>query len=112
MVKTHKKYQDYLCNPVVNTLHLDPTNTEEVQSYMKTLKNNESTGLLSILNKLFKQFKKPLSELLTLLINLTFSEGKFPSILKVGKIFPVHKEGCKTEVTNYRPISLLSNIVK
>ena len=40
-----------------------------------------------------------------------FSEGKFPSILK-GEIFPVHKKCCKTEVTNYRPISLFSNISK
>ena len=32
MVKRHKKYQDYLCNPVVNTFHLDPTTTEKVQS--------------------------------------------------------------------------------
>ena len=38
MVKTHKKYQDYLYNPVINTFHLDPTNTGEVQSYIKTLK--------------------------------------------------------------------------
>ena len=26
---------------------------------------------------------------------LTFSEGKFPSILKLGKIFPVHKKVAK-----------------
>ena len=58
MVKTHKEYEDYLCNPVVNTFHLDPTSTEEVQSYIKTLKNNKSTGPSSIPNKLFKQFKK------------------------------------------------------
>ena len=32
MVKRHKKYQDYLCNPVVNTFHLDPTTKEKVQS--------------------------------------------------------------------------------
>ena len=38
MVKTHKKYQDYLLNSVVNTSNLDPTNTEEEQSYIKTLK--------------------------------------------------------------------------
>ena len=38
MVKPHKKYQDYLHIPVVNTFDLDPTNTEEVQSYIKTLK--------------------------------------------------------------------------
>ena len=97
MVKTHKKYQDCLGNPAVNTFHLYPANTGEVQSYINTLKNNKSTGPSSIPNKLFKQFKKPLSEPLTLLINLTFSEGKFPSIIKVNKIFPVHKKGCKTK---------------
>ena len=37
MVKTDKKHQDYLWNPVVNTFHLDPTNIEEVQSCIKTL---------------------------------------------------------------------------
>ena len=110
MVKTHEKYQDYLCYPVVNTFHLDPTNTEEVQSDIKTLKNNKSTGPSSISNRLFQQFKKPLSEPLTLLTNLTFSEGKFTSIFKVSKIFPVHKKGCKTKVTYYRPICLLSSI--
>ena len=107
-VKTHKKYQDYLLNTVVNTFHLDQTNTEEVQSYINTLKNSKSTGPWSLRNKLFKQVKKPLSKPLTLLINLTFSEGKLPSIIKVGKILPVHKKCCKTELTNYRPISLLS----
>ena len=66
MVNTHKKYQDHLPNPVVNTFHLDATNTEEVQSYIKTLKNNKSSGPSSIPNKLFKQFKKSLSEPLTL----------------------------------------------
>ena len=32
MAKTHKKHQDYLIKPVLNTFYLDPTNTEEVQS--------------------------------------------------------------------------------
>ena len=62
MVKTHKNYQDHLLNPVVDTFHLDPTNTEEVQFYINTLKNNKSAGSSSIPNKLFKQFKKVLSE--------------------------------------------------
>ena len=112
IVKTHKKFQDYLLNPITNAFYLDATNTEEVESYIKTLKNNKSTGPSSIPNKLFKQFKKPLSGPLSLLINLTFSEGKFPTILKIGKIYPIYKKGNKTEVTNYRPISLLSNISK
>ena len=49
---------------------------------------------------------------LTLLIKLTFTKGTFPEILKIRKIFPVHKRNCKTDVNNYRPISLLFNISK
>ena len=81
-------------------------------TYIKSLKNNKSNGPFSISNKLFKKFKKPLSTPLTLLINLTFTKGKFPDILKIGKNFPIHKKNCKTDVNNYRPISLLSNISK
>ena len=80
--------------------------------YIKILKNNKSNGPFSISNKLFKRFKKTLSTTLTLLINLTFTKGKFPDILKIGKNFPIHKKNCKTDVNNYRPISLLSNISK
>ena len=80
--------------------------------YIKSLKNNKSNGTFSISNKLFKKFKKPLSTPLTLLINLTFTKGKFPDILKIGKNFPIHKKNCKTDVNNYRLISLLSNISK
>ena len=81
-------------------------------TYIKSLKNNKSNGPFSISNKLFKKFKKPLSTPLTLLINLTFTKGKFPDILKIGKIFPIHLKNCKTDVNNYRPISLLPNISK
>ena len=44
MVKTHKKYQDYLLNPVLNTFSLDPTKTEEMQSYTNTLTNNKNAS--------------------------------------------------------------------
>ena len=112
IVGRHKNYQDYLINPIENTFNLDPANTEEVHCYIKTLKNNKSTGPSSISNKLFKQFIKPLSEPLKLLIKLTFLEGKFPAIFKLGKTIPVYKKGSKTEVDNYRPISLLPIISK
>ena len=36
--------------------------------------------------------------------------GVFPSVLKTAKVVPVFKKGSKLNYSNYRPISLLSNI--
>ena len=42
------------------------------------------------------------------LVNKSFKDGKFPSILKQAKTVPLHKAGAKYEINNYRPISLLT----
>ena len=41
-----------------------------------------------------------------------FSTGQFPLVLKIAKVIPVRKKQSKVDYTNYRPISLLSNIEK
>ena len=46
------------------------------------------------------------------LINKSFNEGVFPQQLKTARVVPIFKKGSKTEVGNYRPISLLSSISK
>ena len=38
--------------------------------------------------------------------------GIFPSVLKIAKVVPVFKKDSKLDYSNYRPISLLSNIEK
>ena len=43
---------------------------------------------------------------------MSFSAGQFPSVLKIAKVIPIHKMQSKVDYTNYRPISLLSNIEK
>ena len=54
--------------------------------------------------KILKTYSKTLSKPLSELINLSFAMGKFPTILKIAKVIPIHKY--------YRPISLISNISK
>ena len=44
------------------------------------------------------------------LFNLSFSRGVFPLILKTSEVIPVYKKDSKLKCSNYRPISLLSNI--
>ena len=85
-IPTQKTY-DFLTNSIEQSFKFDLTSDEEIITYIKTLKNNKSNSPFSISNKLFKRFKKPLSAPLTLLINLTFTQGKFPDILKIGKKF-------------------------
>ena len=41
-------------------------------------------------------------------INLSFSRGVFPDVLKVAKIIALHKGGSTQDLNNFRPISLLS----
>ena len=45
---------------------------------------------------------------LTSLINSSFENGVFPDELKITKVIPIFKNGDKTDITNYRPISVLS----
>ena len=47
--------------------------------------------------------KKPLTKIL----NLSIQNGSFPDCLKKAKVTPIYKRGSKTDVNNFRPISVL-----
>ena len=54
--------------------------------------------------------KNQISKQLADLFNLSFTTGVFPSALKTEKVVPVFEKDSKLYYSNYRPISLLSNI--
>ncbi|HIF15427.1 MAG TPA: hypothetical protein EYQ86_08995, partial [Bacteroidetes bacterium] len=45
-------------------------------------------------------------------VSLSFEQGVFPQSLKLARVIPIHKGGSKTEVSNYRPISMLTSFSK
>ena len=51
---------------------------------------------------------KPISTL----CNLSISQGVFPNTCKVAKLKPIFRKGKKTDLSNYRPISLLPSVSK
>ena len=53
--------------------------------------------------------KNHISDQLTVLINLSFISGSFPTILKTSKVTSTYKKHSNLKCSNYRPISLLSN---
>ena len=61
---------------------------------------------------ILKHFRKIISISLTKLINLSFNQGNFPTILEIAKVLAIFKKEDKLEAGNYRPISLLSNLSK
>ena len=69
---------------------------------------NKGTGPASIPLKLLKLVVDLIILPLCRIINLSFSSGTFPEILKTQKIIPLHKGGSTQELNNFRPISLLS----
>ena len=61
-----------------------------------------------VLSKVIETIVKPLAHI----FNLSFSSGIFPNDMKIAKIIPLFKNGRKTDFTNYRPISILSQFSK
>ena len=53
-----------------------------------------------------------MSEPIALLANLSFSTGIFPTNLKTANAIPLFKKDDHMLCSNYRPISLLSNLSK
>ena len=99
-------------NPNANSLFLHPTDPKEIEDVIKYFKPQKAVGPNSISPKILKDYRKQVSEPLSIIVNLSFSLGKFPDLLKQAKVIPIFKKGDKTNCNNYRPISLLSNIGK
>ena len=91
---------------------MKPVTVIEIEKIIQDLKSYKSVGLDGIPGEIIKFCSRDLAPLLTNLINLSFSEGCFPNCLKSAKVIPVHKGEDKTDMNNYRPISLLSVISK
>ena len=109
---SNKSFQDFLHHPNAESLFIAPTDANEVNLIISSLNSDKSTGPNSLPAKILKLLKNEISTHLADIFNLYFSSGIFPSILKIAKVIPVHKKESKLFCSNYRPISLLSNIDK
>ena len=108
----NRNFCDFLSDINVSSFFISPTDKFEVSNIISSLNPLKTIGPNSIPTKVLKMLNKDISDQLTSLFNVSFSTGVFPSLLKVSKIIPVHKKDSKLVCSNYRPISLLSNIDK
>ena len=108
----NKSFKDFLQNPLKNSLAFEPADVGEVLSIICRIKDSKATGPYSIPTKILHSIRDIISEPLTKIINLSFTTGTHPSKLKLSKTIPIFKKGSHLKVSNYRPISLLSNLNK
>ena len=105
-------YQDYLGEMSGTSLTLNECTFDEISQYISKLDVSKSSGPFSIPTKILKMFSKYFVYPLTTIINKSMREGIFPTLLKFANVCPIFKKGEKTKCSNYRPISLLSNVSK
>ena len=105
---TAAKFADFLPQPTLNTIIFTPTSAEEIQSIITTMKPKSSCGIHDIPSIVIKFTPNNILQALSHIFNLSLSQGKFIEHFKTAKIILIYKKGDSKNITNYRPISLLS----
>ena len=107
-----KHFSQFLNDPSPNSFMFKPCEPIEIFDTISQLETSKATGPNSIPTEIFKLIKNEVSLPLSKIINDSFSSGIHPEKLKIVNVIPVFKKGSRLQVSNYRPISLLSNINK
>ena len=109
---SESEHTKYLTKRLHQSLFLTPTTSFEVFNLISGLKNTKPTGKDNISAYFLKVVAKVIAAPLAQLFNYTFLLGILPASLKIAKIIPIYKSGNKSDVSNYRPIPILSSIFK
>ena len=92
------------CN--INSIYLNPVTEGEILKILNKFQN-KSSGHDNINPITVKHVRHHILRPLVHICNLSFTEGIFPSDLKIAKVVPIYKKGDKTLLSNYRPVSVL-----
>lgn len=104
IVKNSSKYIQF--NP--NSLFLTPVTSDEVRDIIRSITSKDSCGFDGITGLLLVNVIDYICVPISILINASFCEGTFPSILKKSIVIPIHKKCDKSQISNYRGVVLLS----
>lgn len=88
------------------------TDPQEIHCIVMGLRADSAPGWDNIPTKFLKHACTVVAPIISHLANLCFERGVFPAPLKQSIVTPVHKSGERDDVSNYRPISVLTAISK
>ena len=95
-----------------NSFVFEPSTPNEVFLLINQLNVNKGTGPNGIPTDILKGINNIICIPLSKIYNMCIVNGVHPSRLKLAHALPIFKKGSRLLVSNYRPISLLSNLNK
>ena len=106
------QYKQYLSNKVENSFYLYETTENEISKEIKKLNTKKAVGPDGISAKILQTCENLITKPLKMIFNQAILTGEYPDILKIARVTPIFKKGNKTEMSNYRPVSILGPINK
>lgn len=105
---------DYLNAPNLSNQCLGPISftKDQVHKVLKRLDLYKGAGADGIPSIFVARCADVLACPLSLIFNKSLRTGTFPSLWKVSLVLPLHKAGHKSQIDNYRPISILPTFGK
>ena len=94
-------------NPVDLVFSFQWINVQKVIKLLKAIDVGKATGLDKIPNRLLKIAADVVEPSLTGIFNQSSVTGIFPSDWELAKVSPMSKNGSKSDLNNYRPLSIL-----
>jgi len=95
-----------------NSMYLEKTSVDEILTIVKSMNGKKSVSDDNLSTFFIKHVISEIITPLNHIFNLSLSQGIFPTCFKTSKIIPIFKKGSREEISNYRPISLLSPLSK
>ena len=105
--KMREVFRDRNCS-----FRFKPVKQEDVMKIISGLKNSKSSGVDYIDTATLKLVAREILPAITHIINLSISQGTFPTIWKHSKVIPLLKKGDPLSAKNYRPVALLPILSK
>ena len=107
-----KPFAEYLSNSLPNSFVFGTCDKIEIELLISDLNINKCSGPNGIPTKILHLIKAIISEPLSKIFNTSVLTGQYIDKIKLPKTIPIVKKGSRLVVSDYRPISLLSNLNK
>ena len=101
-----KPFETYVTR-VDSEMETKSLSVNELKDAYFSLKINKSSGYDDVNYNVIKKCFGELCEPLKYLFDLSIQKGIFPDDLKIAQVTPIFKAGDSSELSNYRPISVL-----